>query len=210
MRGMNRPTLLSKRPYGGTVSSGHHYAHPNCSGAYERDMPSGKINSEMFSKAEPHAHVKTSHLKEAWVDFIEQVIGTPHYSFTLTLKPVSWSRSCASKTSDAQHALSWFLNALNTRCFGHGYRRKDIELGFYAALEGLGAWEQPHWHGAIRVPIRLSHEKFLVSFELARLKTRRFGRQFDLAPFYDQSWFRYTIKNGVDSPHPVFMRRGTP
>ena len=210
MRGMNCPMLLSERAYGGAVSSDHYPTHPKGSGPYGRDLPNEKINRVMFSKAEPHARVKTSNLREAWVDFIGQVIGTPHYSFTLTLKPVSWSSSRASKTSDAKQAVSLFLNALNTRCFGHGYHRKGIELGFYAALEGLGAWEQPHWHGAIRLPMRLSHEKFLAAFELARLKTRRFGRQFDLTPFYDQSWFSYTIKNGVDSAHPAFLRRGTP
>lgn len=210
MRGMNYSTLMLDRPYSSAVSSDHRPTHIKGSETYGRDLPTGKIHRVKFSDAEAYAHAKTSHLRKAWVDFIEQVIGTPHYSFTLTLKPVSWSTSCASKTSDAQKALSWFLNVLNTRCFGHGYQRGGIELGFYAALEGLGEWQQPHWHGAIRLPMSLSHEKFLNAFELARLKTRRLGRKFDLTPFYNQSWLNYTIKNGVDSAHPEFLRPGTP
>lgn len=210
MRGVNSFTRFSERPYGGTVTSDHYPTHLKGSGAYGLDLPTGKTNRAMFSEAEPNANVKNSPLKKSWVDFIGQVIGVPSYSFTLTLKPVSRPRSRYTKIDDAQKALSWFANALNTRCFGHGYRRKGIELGFYAALEGLGAWEQPHWHGAIRLPMRLPNEKFLIAFEFAMLKTRRFGRQFDLKPYFDHGWFQYTIKTGVDSAHPTFLRQGTP
>lgn len=208
MRGMNYSNLMLDRPCKSVVSSDHRPAHLKGSETCGWDLPTGKIQRARFSDAESYAYAKTSLLRKAWVDFIGQVIGTPHYSFTLTLKPVSWSTSCASKASDAQRALSWFLNVLNTRCFGHGYHRRGMELGFYASLEGLGEWQQPHWHGAIRLPMCLSHEKFLSAFELARLKTRRFGRKFVLTPFYNQSWFTYTIKNGVDSAHPQFLRPG--
>jgi hypothetical protein len=201
---------MADRPYKSAVSSDHRPTHLKGSEIYDRDHLTEKNQWVRFSDEESYARAKKSQLKKAWVDFIGQVIGTPHYSFTLTLKPVSSSTSCASKTRDAQLALSWFLNVLNTRCFGHGYHRKGIELGFYAALEGLGEWQQPHWHGAIRLPKCLSHEKFLSAFEIARLKTRRFGRKFDLTPFYEHSWFIYTIKNGADSAQPQFLRRGTP
>jgi hypothetical protein len=106
--------------------------------------------------------------------------------------------------------MAWFVSVLNTNCFGHGYRRKGIELGFFATLEGLGTCEQPHWHGAIRLPKQLPNEKFLLAFDAAMKKTKRFGRQFDLVPYYDKRWFEYSIKTGANSVHPEFLRPGTP
>jgi hypothetical protein len=154
--------------------------------------------------------VKTNQIKKSWIDFICKVVGEPHYSFTLTLRPLKSPRSSEVKVKDAKTAMSWFVNVLNTKCFGHSYRRKNIELGFFATLEGLGAYEQPHWHGAIRLPKRLPNEKFLLAFEAARQKTKRFGRQFDLTPYYGKGWFEYTIKTGPNSVYPEFLRAGTP
>jgi len=98
---------------------------------------------------------------------------------------------------------------LNTRCFGHCHRRKGLELGVFAALEGLGPNGQPHWHAAFRLPSFLSHERFLTAFELARKRTRRLGCEFDLQPFYEGRWIEYCLKTGLDSFEPEFLRAGT-
>jgi hypothetical protein len=148
-------------------------------------------------------------LKDAWVQFLHQLIGTPTYSFTLTLRPVFARRRASTKTMDAVNAFSWFLNVLNSKCFGHGYRRQGIELGLYASLEGIGSFEQPHWHGVIRLPAQLSKDKFLSSFDHARRKTKRLGNQFDLQPYYEKNWYQYTLKTGVDSVQPEFLRAGS-
>lgn len=160
-------------------------------------------------KSEVFRHIQQQRLKKTWVQFLRHLIGEPTYSFTLTLSPVDGSRRISNKVSDAVSALSWFVNVLNSKCFGHGYRRQGIELGFFAALEGLGPYEQPHWHGVIRLPAQLSNAKFLEAFEHARRKTKRLGRQFDLQPYYEKNWLEYAIKTGVDSVHPEFIRAGT-
>lgn len=175
-----------------------------------------KFNDESAVAAQTVSPVVLTHtsrekeqIKKIWTDFILQVIGEPHYSFTLTLRPLKGLSSSDTKVKDAKKAMSWFVNVLNTKCFGHGYQRKNIELGFFATLEGLGDYEQPHWHGAIRLPRRLTTEKFLRAFEAARQKTKRFGRQFDLKPYYGKDWFKYTTKTGPDSVHTEFLRPGT-
>jgi hypothetical protein len=174
------------------------------------DLPNRIVAQPVFPVASNSASGKTSKLKKSWVDFMRQVIGEPNYSFTLTLRPAKGQRHIQTKINDSKKAMSWFINVLNTKCFGQGYRRKKIELGFFATLEGLGVCDQPHWHGAIRLPKRLSNEKFLLAFEFARKKTKRFGRQFDLTPYYESGWFEYTIKTGTESVHTEFLISGTP
>ena len=160
----------------------------------------------------PALNTLTSHkkLKATWINFLRNVIGEPTYSFTLTLLPIQGPRRNSTKLQDAINALSWFVNVLNSKCFGHGYRRKGIELGFCASVEGLGAGEQPHWHGVIRLPAKLSKEKFLNAFVHAKIKTKRLGSQFDLQLYYERNWFEYTMKTGIDSVQPDFLRVGTP
>jgi hypothetical protein len=176
----------------------------------ELDLNTRIVAQTVFPVASNSSSEKTSKLKKSWVDFMRQVIGEPDYSFTLTLRPTKGQRHIQTKINDSKKAMSWFINVLNTKCFGQGYRRKKIELGFFATLEGLGVCDQPHWHGAIRLPKRLSNEKFLSAFEFARKKTKSFGRQFDLTPYYDSGWFEYTIKTGVESVHHEFLISGTP
>lgn len=149
-------------------------------------------------------------LNAAIVAMVKEVIGEPDYAITLTLKPVHVSRGCITKRMDAEQAFDWFLHVMNTRCFGHGYRRKGHELGVFAALEGLGHYQHPHWHVAIRLPSLLSHERFLTAFAMARSKTRRFGKAFDIQPFYEGGWIEYCHKTGSNSFCPQFLRAGTP
>ena len=149
-------------------------------------------------------------LTSATVAMVKEVIGRPDYSITLTLKPAYRSRRDTTKQSDAYQALSWFLHVLNNRCFGHGCRRRGNELGVFAVLEGIGPYEQPHWHIAVRLPKALNHERFMSAFDKARRKTRRFGDQYDIQPFYERGWFEYCLKQGVESFCPEFLRAGTP
>lgn len=145
----------------------------------------------------------------ALVAMVKKVMGQPDYAITLTMRPVSGPRRQTTKRVDAERAFSWFLHFLNTRCFGHGHRRNGYELGVFAALEGLGTQEQPHWHAAFRLPSFLSHARFLSAFESARKRTRRFGYEFDLQPFYEGCWIDYSLKTGPDCFCPHFLRAGT-
>lgn len=149
-------------------------------------------------------------LNSAIVAMVKEVVGEPDYAITLTLKPVHGSRRSTTKRMDAEQAFDWFLHLMNTRCFGHGYRRKGNELGVFAALEGLGCDQQPHFHVAVRLPRQLSHERFLSAFGIARLKTRRLGNAFDIQPFYEGGWIEYCLKTGDSSFCPQFLRAGTP
>jgi hypothetical protein len=159
---------------------------------------------------EPETNCSKNRLKNTSIEFIRSITGTPDYSFTLTIKPVSGPRRCFTKINDAEQAMNWFLHVLNTKCFGHGHRRKKLELGVYATLEGLGVAQQPHWHGAFRLPRKFPHEKFLSAFVKAKARTKRFGGQCRLEPYYEGRWYEYTVKTGVDSIAPQFLRRGTP
>jgi hypothetical protein len=159
---------------------------------------------------EPKQNSRRNSRKEIFIAFIQSVVGAPDYSFTLTLKPVVGPRRLSTKVNDAEQAMDWFLHVLNTKCFGHGYRRKAAELGFFATLEGLGIGKQPHWHGAIRLPTAFPRDKFLLAFENAKNRTKRFGHQSHLEPYYEGSWMKYITKSGVESVHPQFLRRGTP
>ena len=87
-------------------------------------------NAEVSPKAyEPQRQNQSERLQAAYIKFIRSVIGNPDYSFTLTLKPVSGSIRKLTKINDAEQAMDWFLHLLNTKCFGHGYRRKEFERG---------------------------------------------------------------------------------
>jgi hypothetical protein len=187
---------------GMTTSKKSNQQNPRFFGPINFTTVYNEANSEVFE------HISQDRLKKTWIQFLRDVIGEPTYSFTLTMRPVSGTRRTSTKINDAVSALSWFVNVLNTRCFGHGYRRQGIELGFFAALEGLGQYEQPHWHGVIRLPAKLTDAKFLKAFEQARRKTKRLGSQFDLQPYYEKKWLEYTIKTGVESVHPEFIRVG--
>lgn len=157
----------------------------------------------------PRRQNQRKRLEVVYVDFIRSVIGNPDYSFTLTLKPVAGPRRLSTKITDAEQALDWFLHVLNTKCFGHGFRRKKIEIGIVATIEGLGIGEQPHCHGAIRLPKALTHNKFLRAFEQSKNRTKRFGYQWHLAPYFEHNWLQYITKTGVQSVSPRFMRQGT-
>ena len=145
----------------------------------------------------------------ALVAMVKKVIDQPDYAITLTMKPITGPRRQTTKRIDAEQAFSWFLHFLNTRCFGHGHRRKGLELGVFATLEGLGLNEQPHWHVAIRLPSFLNHARFLFAFEKALHRTRRLGYEFDIQPYYDWNWIEYCLKTGMDSFQPQFLRAGT-
>ena len=161
-------------------------------------------------KLESKRKDQKSQLKKAFIDFICNVVGKPDYSFTLTLNPVNGPRRTSTKINDAEQAMDWFLHVLNTKCFGHGYRRNGIELGVFAALEGLKIGQQPHWHGAFRLPNDFSRDKFLLAFEYAKSRTKRFGWQEHLEPYYEGTWHKYITKTGVSSIAPQFLRRGAP
>lgn len=158
---------------------------------------------------EPQRKTLRKRLEAEYIEFIRSVIGSPDYSFTLTLKPVLGPRRLSTKINDAEQAMDWFLHVLNTKCFGRGFRRKKIELGIFASIEGLGIDQQPHWHGAIRLPKALSHEKFLQAFEHSKNRTKRFGYQWHLEPHYEHKWLHYITKSGVESASPRFLRQGT-
>lgn len=143
------------------------------------------------------------------VDYIPKVMGEPTYCFTVTFKPVFGHQRRLTKTVSAAAALRWFFHCLNTKCFGKGYKRKKYELGLYATFEGLDINEALHCHGAIRLPKKLSHGKFLNAFGQARRSTCQLGRKFDLKPYRDTGWIKYTLKTGPDSFQPEFLRRGT-
>lgn len=151
---------------------------------------------------------RKSRHQEIFIDFVRSVIGSPDYSFTLTLKPVVGPRRMATKINDAEQAMDWFLHVLNTKCFGHGYRRKKYELGVFATIEGLGLGEQPHLHGVIRLPNALPTDKFLQAFEYSKIRTKRFGYQSHLEPYYEFNWLQYITKNGLQSRSPRFLRQG--
>lgn len=159
---------------------------------------------------EPQKPTKRKRLEAQYIEFIRNVIGTPDYSFTLTLKATFGPRRLSTKIADAEQALDWFLHVLNTKCFGHGFRRKKIEIGIVATIEGLGIGEQPHWHGAIRIPKALTHNKFLRAFEQSKNRTKRFGYQWHLAPYFEHNWLQYITKTGVQFVSPRFIRQGTP
>ena len=148
-------------------------------------------------------------LMRSLIEYVKQEIGDPHFAITLTLMPIQGARRQLTKRLDAEHALSWFLHLLNTRCFGHGHRRKKFELGFFAALEGLNQYDEVHWHITVRLPHFLSRDRFLTVFEIARKRTRRLGYVSDLQPYYGD-WIEYSLKSGPDSFCPQFLRAGTP
>ena len=58
-------------------------------------------------------------LMRSLIEYVKQEIGDPHFAITLTLMPIQGARRQLTKRLDAEHALSWFLHLLNTRCFGH-------------------------------------------------------------------------------------------
>lgn len=147
-------------------------------------------------------------LRKTLIEFVRSVVGEPDYSFTLTLKPVHGARRRLTKIVDAEQAMDWFLHVLNTKCFGHGYRRKNFEVGIFATLEGIDGVGQPHWHGVIRVPSSVSAEKFFQAFDHAQNRTKRFGQQWCLEPYFEANWFEYITKLGMDSVQPKFLRRG--
>ena len=157
----------------------------------------------------PVAIKRNTRLQNTFIDFIRSVIRIPDYSFTLTLKPVEGSRRKFTKINDAEQAMDWFLHVLNTKCFGHGHRRKGIELGVFATIEGLGLGEQPHLHGVMRLPKALSVERFIRAFEHSKNRTKRFGYQWHLEPYYEHNWLQYITKTGVQSASPLFLRQGT-
>jgi len=144
-----------------------------------------------------------------FIEFVRSVVGNPDYSFTLTLKPTLGPRRQFTKINDAEQAMDWFLHVLNTKCFGHGHRRKSIEIGIFATIEGLGISEQPHWHGVIRLPKFLSPEKFEQAFRYSINRTKRFGFQSHLENYCEGKWLQYITKTGIQSVSPRFLRQGT-
>ncbi|MEY4725748.1 MAG: hypothetical protein RLZ36_375 [Pseudomonadota bacterium] len=156
-----------------------------------------------------HEAKSKNDLRKALIEFVRSVVGEPDYSFTLTLKPVLGARRRLTKIADAEQAMDWFLHVLNTRCFGHGYRRNNLEVGIFATLEGVDYVGQPHWHGVIRIPSSVSAEKFFQAFDHAQNRTKRFGQQWCLEPYFEANWFDYITKSGMDSFQPKFLRRGT-
>ena len=143
------------------------------------------------------------------VDFVLEKVGDPDYSLTLTFRPVFGPRRSTTKVSDARQAILHFLRLLNDKCFGQGHRRRGLEVGFYVAFEGLGVHEELHCHAAIRLPLKLSRQKFLRALNFALRHTKRLGPQHDLQPYY-HGWIGYTMKTGSDSFQPELLRRGTP
>lgn len=143
------------------------------------------------------------------IEFLKVAVGAADYAVTLTMHPVAGLRRPTTRIADAEQALSWFLHVLNSRCFGHAYRRQGVEVGFFAALEGLRHGEQPHWHIAIRLPCHLSHRRFMAAFEEALRLTLRLGYEHDIQPFRD-GWIEYSLKTGPESFFPQFLRTGTP
>jgi hypothetical protein len=158
---------------------------------------------------EPQICKRKARLQATFIEFIRSVIGDPDYSFTHTLKPVAGPRRTTTKISDAEQAMDWFLHVLNTKCFGHGYRRKCIQLGVFVTIEGLGLGEQTHLHGVIRLPKSLPIERFLKAFEYSKTRTKRFGYQSHLEPYYEKKWLQYITKTGTHSISPRFLRQGT-
>lgn len=157
----------------------------------------------------PVKNQRNSQRQKIFIEFVRSVIGNPDYSFTLTLKPIAGPRRQSTKINDAEQAMSWFLHVLNTKCFGHGYRRKNYELGIFATIEGLGIGEQPHLHGVIRLPKALSADKFVQAFEHSKIRTKRFGYQSHLEHYYEFNWLQYITKTGSQSYSPRFLRQGT-
>jgi len=70
---------------------------------------------------------KMKRLKQAWSIVIHREIGTPDFSVTLTFWPISGKRRRLTKVVDAAQAMQCFLHFLNSKCFGHGHRRKGYE-----------------------------------------------------------------------------------
>lgn len=148
-------------------------------------------------------------LMRSWQEWIPSVMGNPDFAFTITMKPTARRMSKESKITDATSAFDRFLYFLNCRCFNHQFKKHGRQLGIVAALEGLRDYGEPHWHGAIRLPDGLDREVFTRAFKVTIKKTRRFGSEWRLEPYYSDYWINYFTKTGADSIAPEFLRHGS-
>jgi hypothetical protein len=167
-------------------------------------FPEGPEMSARRNKIHLHHRFRAAPI-DVLIKFIKEQIGTPDYSATLTFWPIAEKRRCMTKVIDAVNAMKCFLYFLNYKCFGHASRRRGYEIGVFAALEGVENGEEQHWHCALCLPNWLSHEKFAIAFNYAIRKTKRLGIQKDLQR-YSEGWFEYSLKTGLDSFDPEFLR----
>jgi len=198
----NAPASTNQNSPWSRLDKPAHHRKPNFGAVAERK---GKADAA----AKKNAKLKFK-AQQLLVDYIPDVMGQPNYCFTLTFKGVAGHRRHSTKIMAATGTLRWFLHCLNTNCFGKGYRRGNHELGMFATFEGLETSEPLHCHGAIRLPEKLSHQKFVAAFESALRSTNQFGREYDLKQYRDKGWIAYTLKTGPDSFQPEFLRPGTP
>ncbi|NDE05693.1 MAG: hypothetical protein EB003_13825 [Flavobacteriia bacterium] len=118
---------------------------------------------------------------------------------TLTSRSSSGLAKAESKFSAANKATRKFLHRLDSRCFGHGHRRKGFVVGCIATAEGLGPDENWHVHLTLRAPPGMNFWEFYDLIIKTAAKVPGFGHQVDVDEYTGPEWISYCFKTGSDS-----------
>lgn len=134
-------------------------------------------------------------LRKATADFLTSLGEDPTHAVTLTFKGAYLPVSRDKKINLAARVVSWFLDVLNNRCFGHAYRRLGYRVASVVVVEGLGAGERVHCHLTLREPAHLTYAQFGQKIRIAARKTRSMGYP-NIEPYRDEGWGWYITKEG--------------
>lgn len=147
---------------------------------------------------------------DALLLFFISMCPEPTHALTLTFKKTKRQLTLAQDRLRIEKTIGLFLSLLNTKCFGHGARRKGYKVGSIVVLEGLKQWDNIHAHIALTTPPRLTSDQFNEHLFSAILRCHQIDRQIDLQACQRDGWYRYIGKDGIEGLVPQCCCRANP
>jgi len=133
-------------------------------------------------------------LREAEISMLSAAVRLPALAVTITFKPSVAGKHLTQNYDNAENAIGWFLELLDTRCFKHSHRRFNFNVGSTVVIEGLGNWERMHCHLSLEKPINMDINQFKQIIRDVARKVHFLGR-IKIVPIRDYGWHLYMTKD---------------
>jgi hypothetical protein len=138
-------------------------------------------------------------VRREYLNFMKLKCKNATHAVTLTFKPDFLRYQGEAQFYEAEKTIRHFLNVLNNKCYGHGYKRKKMTVGAITVIERGTRLGRLHGHLAITASKGIDFESFSNHILDSQMRCRNLGRTIHIQRYRDSGWAEYISKEGPES-----------
>ena len=138
-------------------------------------------------------------VKREYLNFMKMKCKNATHAVTLTFKPEFLRYQGEAQFFEAEKTIRHFLNVLNYKCYGHGFKRKKMTVGVITVIERGARLGRLHGHLAIAASKGSDFDSFSNLILDSQSCCRNLGRTIHIQRYRDAGWAEYISKEGPES-----------